>query len=183
VGFQSEFDRKPQNTVIEKLIRDVPDFPKPGILFKDITPLLQSPAGLAETIDRLHKAVAPANYDAICGIESRGFIFGTALALKAGKGFVPIRKPGKLPYKTAKESYELEYGTDTIEIHVDAVAAGDRVLIVDDLLATGGTLAAAANLIRRIGGRPIAAAVVIELAFLKGRERLGSLPVHSLIRY
>ena len=169
--------------MIETLIRDVPDFPKPGILFKDITPLLQSPQGLAETIARLDRAVPASNYDVVCGIESRGFIFGTALALKAGKGFIPIRKPGKLPYKTAKESYELEYGQDTIEIHVDAVRHGQRVLIVDDLLATGGTLAAAASLIRRIGGQPIAAAVVIELAFLKGRDRLGGLPVHSLIRY
>ncbi len=169
--------------MIEKLIRDVPDFPKPGILFKDITPLLQDAQGLAETIARLERTVPAATYDIVCGIESRGFIFGTALALKAGKGFVPIRKPGKLPYKTAKESYELEYGHDTIEVHIDALKHGLRVLIVDDLLATGGTMAAAASLIRRIGGQPIAAAVVIELAFLKGRERLGSLPVHSLIRY
>ncbi|HTF89434.1 MAG TPA: adenine phosphoribosyltransferase [Planctomycetota bacterium] len=169
--------------MIEKLIRDVPDFPKTGILFKDITPLLQSAQGLAETIARLDRAVPAESYDVVCGIESRGFIFGTALALKAGKGFVPIRKPGKLPYKTANESYELEYGQDTIEIHVDAVSDGQRVLIVDDLLATGGTMAAAANLIRRIGGKPVAGLVVIELAFLKGRARLGSLPVHSLIRY
>ncbi len=169
--------------MIEKLIRDVPDFPKPGILFKDITPLLQSAQGLAETIALLERAVPASSYDVVCGIESRGFIFGTALALKTGKGFVPIRKPGKLPYKTAKESYELEYGKDTIEIHIDAVKPGERVLIVDDLLATGGTLAAAASLIRRIGGVPIAGAVVIELGFLKGRELLGSLPVHSLIRY
>lgn len=169
--------------MIEKLIRDVPDFPKPGILFKDITPLLQDAQGLAETIARLDRAVPASTYDVVCGIESRGFIFGTALALKAGKGFVPIRKPGKLPYKTAKESYELEYGHDTIEVHIDALKHGQRVLIVDDLLATGGTMAAAASLIRRIGGQPIAAAVVIELTFLKGRDRLGSLPVHSLIRY
>ena len=169
--------------MIEKLIRDVPDFPKPGILFKDITPLLQSPQGLAETIARLDRAVPAAAYDVVCGIESRGFIFGAALAFKAGRGFVPIRKPGKLPYKTAKESYELEYGRDSVEIHVDAVAQGHRVLIVDDLLATGGTMAAAAKLIRGIGGVPVAALVVIELEFLKGRERLGSMPVHSLIRY
>lgn len=168
---------------IESLIRDVPDFPKPGILFKDITPLLQSPAGLAEAIHRLNEAVPPSTYDVVCGIESRGFIFGTALALKAGKGFVPIRKPGKLPYRTARESYELEYGTDTIEIHVDAVRAGERVLIVDDLLATGGTLAASAKLVRRVGGQPVAAAVVIELEFLRGRDRLGGLATHSLIRY
>jgi adenine phosphoribosyltransferase len=169
--------------VIETLIRDVPDFPKPGILFKDITPLLQSAQGLAETIERMQRAVPAASYDIICGIESRGFIFGTALAVLAGKGFVPIRKPGKLPYKTAEESYELEYGKDTLEIHIDAVAKGQRVLIVDDLLATGGTMAAAASLIRRVGGDPIAALVVIELSFLKGRERLGSMATHSLIRY
>ena len=169
--------------MIETLIRDVPNFPKPGILFKDITPLLQSAEGLAETIARFQRVIPSASYDIICGIESRGFIFGTALAVMAGKGFVPIRKPGKLPYKTAKESYDLEYGQDTIEIHVDALTRGQRVLIVDDLLATGGTMAAAASLVRRIGANPIAAAVVIELAFLKGRERLGSLPAHSLIRY
>jgi adenine phosphoribosyltransferase len=169
--------------VIETLIRDVPDFPKQGIVFKDITPLLQDARGLAETIARLDRIMPASSYDVVCGIESRGFIFGTALALKAGKGFVPIRKPGKLPYKTARESYELEYGQDTIEIHVDAVRPGQRVLIVDDLLATGGTLAAAASLIRRIGGNPVAAAVVIELEFLKGRARLGAFPVHSLIRY
>src|SRR5438128_2532599 len=113
----------PKDFQIEKLIRDVPDFPKAGILFKDITPLLQSAEGLASVIAQLDRAVPAASYDVVCGIESRGFIFGTALALKAGKGFVPIRKPGKLPYKTAKESYELEYGRDSIEIHVDAIAA------------------------------------------------------------
>jgi adenine phosphoribosyltransferase len=169
--------------VIEPLIRDVPNFPKPGIVFKDITPLLQDPRGLREVVARFERTIPAASYDVICGIESRGFIFGTALAVMVGKGFVPVRKPGKLPYKTAKESYELEYGQDTIEVHVDAVKPGQRVLIVDDLLATGGTMAAAANLIRRIGGQPIAGAVVIELEFLKGRARLGALPVHSLIRY
>ncbi len=169
--------------MIEKLIRDVPDFPKPGILFKDITPLLQNSQGLAETISRLERAVPPSSYDLVCGIESRGFIFGTALALKASKGFIPIRKPGKLPYKTASESYELEYGKDTLEIHIDAVSRGQRILIVDDLLATGGTMAAAVKLLTGLGAVPVAAAVVIELTFLKGRERLGSLAVHSLIRY
>jgi adenine phosphoribosyltransferase len=169
--------------LIQSYIRDVPDFPKKGILFKDITPLLASPTGLRASIAGMTKAVDPKTYDVVCGIESRGFIFGTALALKAGKGFIPIRKPGKLPWKTASESYELEYGKDTIEIHVDAVSPGQPVLMVDDLLATGGTMEAAVKLVRRIGGKPIGCAFVIELDFLKGRRRLGELPVYSLIRY
>ena len=158
--------------MIEQFIRDVPDFPKPGILFKDITPLLQSPEGLKASIDGLASLVDPSSYDVICGIESRGFIFGTALALALGKGFIPIRKPGKLPSKTATESYELEYGTDTIEVHTDAVSPGERVLMVDDLLATGGTMEAGLSLIRKIGGDPVACVFVIELLFLSGRSRL-----------
>lgn len=168
--------------MIEQQIRDVPDFPKAGIVFKDITPLLQDPRTLRATIDALAEATRPYDYDLICGIESRGFIFGTALAALTGKGFIPIRKPGKLPWKTASESYELEYGSDTIEIHVDA-CEGRRVLMVDDLLATGGTMAAAVKLVRKVQGDPVACAVVIELGFLPGREQLGDLPVHSLIRY
>jgi adenine phosphoribosyltransferase len=167
---------------MEELIRDVPDFPKAGILFKDITPLLQSPRGLARAIEGLASVVDPASYDVVCGIESRGFIFGTGLAVKLGKGFIPIRKPGKLPWKTASESYELEYGTDSIEIHTDAVAGAKRVLMIDDLLATGGTMAAAVKLVRRIGGTPVACAFLIELLFLKGRARLGDVPCHSLIK-
>jgi adenine phosphoribosyltransferase len=167
--------------LIEQYIRDVPDFPKPGILFKDITPLLQDPAGLDASVKGLAEAVDPESYDLVCGIESRGFIFGTALAHHLGKGFIPIRKPGKLPWKTASESYELEYGTDTIEIHVDAAEGGKRILMVDDLLATGGTMGAALKLVRRIGGTPIACAFVIELGFLPGREKLGDIPVHSLL--
>ena len=167
--------------MIEQYIRDVPDFPKEGILFKDITPLLQSPEGLKKSVTGLAEAVDPSSYDLICGIESRGFIFGTALAHHLGKGFIPIRKPGKLPWKTASQSYELEYGTDTIEIHVDATGEGGRVLLVDDLLATGGTMEAAIQLVRRVGGIPVAAAVVIELAFLSGRQRLGDTPVHALM--
>ncbi|HVS11924.1 MAG TPA: adenine phosphoribosyltransferase [Planctomycetota bacterium] len=169
--------------MVESYIRDVPDFPKPGILFKDITPLLQSPQGLSESIDQLSSLVEPASYDLVCGIESRGFIFATALATRNRKGFVPIRKPGKLPWKTAAESYELEYGRDTIEIHVDAVDGGRRVLMVDDLLATGGTMEAALKLVRRIGGQPVACCFVIELSFLHGRKRLGDVPVHSLVKY
>jgi adenine phosphoribosyltransferase len=167
--------------MIEQYIRDVPDFPKPGILFKDITPLLQSPKGLQAAIDGLAAAVDPADYDIVCGIESRGFIFGTALARQLGKGFVPIRKPGKLPWKTAAESYELEYGSDTIEIHVDAFEGARRVLLVDDLLATGGTMEAALKLVRKVGGEAVACCFVIELGFLPGRGKLGSVPVHSLL--
>jgi len=169
--------------LVESFIRDVPDFPKAGILFKDITPLLQSPEGLSKSIDGLAALVDPKSYDVVCGIESRGFIFGTALAHKLGKGFVPIRKPGKLPWKTESESYELEYGSDTIEIHTDAIALGKRFLMVDDLLATGGTMGAALTLVRRIGAEPIACAFVIELGFLPGREKLGDVPAHSLVTY
>ncbi len=167
--------------MIEPYIRDVVDFPKPGIVFKDITPLLQNPEGLQKSIDGLAAMVPADSYDLVVGIESRGFIFGTALARQLGKGFVPIRKPGKLPWKTASESYELEYGTDTIEIHVDA-CEGKRVLMVDDLLATGGTMEAALKLVRRVGGEPVACCFVIELGFLPGAEKLSPVPVHSLMR-
>ena len=169
--------------MIERHIRDVPDFPSPGIVFKDITPLLQSPDGLAESIQLLAEASRPYDFDLVCGIESRGFIFGTALAKELDKGFIPIRKPGKLPWKTASESYELEYGSDTIEIHVDAAESGQGVLMVDDLLATGGTMEAALKLVERIGGVPVACLFVIELGFLPGRQKLGEVPVHSLLTY
>lgn len=169
--------------MVQRYIRDVPDFPKPGILFKDITPLLQSPAGLRDSIEQLAALVQPDSFEVVCGIESRGFIFGSALALRLGKGFIPVRKPGKLPWKTASESYELEYGTDTIEIHVDAVREGQGVLMVDDLLATGGTMEAALRLVRRIGGQPVACAFAIELTFLHGRKRLGDVAIHSLVKY
>ena len=169
--------------MIDQYIRDVPDFPKPGIVFKDITPLLQDRDGLKASIDQLEGVVTDYEFDLVCGVESRGFIFGTALAAQMGKGFIPIRKPGKLPWKTASESYELEYGTDTIEIHVDATHNRSKVLMVDDLLATGGTMQAALKLVRKIGGDPVACAFVIELGFLPGREKLGDIPVHSLVRY
>jgi adenine phosphoribosyltransferase len=168
--------------LIESYIRDVPDFPKKGIVFKDITPLLQSQKGLETTITEMAKAVDPKAFDLVCGIESRGFIFGAALAHHLHKGFVPIRKPGKLPWKTASESYELEYGTDRIEIHVDAAKPGQGVLMVDDLLATGGTMEAALRLVRRIGGKPVGCSFVIELGFLDGRKRLGDIPVHALMK-
>jgi adenine phosphoribosyltransferase len=169
--------------VLEDFIRDVPDFPRPGIVFKDITPLLQDPGAFAETLARMAEQVSGAAFDLVCGIESRGFLFGAALAKELGKGFIPIRKPGKLPWRTASESYELEYGNDTIEIHVDATPGGKRVLMVDDLLATGGTMGAALKLVRKVGGDPVACAFVIELAFLKGRQQLGQVPVHALVQY
>jgi len=169
--------------VIESRIRDVPDFPKPGIVFKDITPLLQDARSFAATIDRMAANARKHAFDLVCGIESRGFLFGAALAKELGKGFIPIRKPGKLPWKTAAESYELEYGTDTIEIHVDAAPGGKRVLMVDDLLATGGTMCAALNLVRKVGGLPVACCFVIELAFLAGRKRLGDVPAYALVQY
>lgn len=166
---------------IEPFIRDIPDFPKPGIVFKDITPLLASPEGLELAIKGLAELVDPSTYDIIAGIESRGFIFGTPLATRLGKGFVPIRKPGKLPWKTESQSYELEYGTDTLEIHTDAFDGAPRVLIVDDLLATGGTMEAAISLVRKVGGIPVACALVIELGFLPGRARLGDVATHALM--
>ena len=170
--------------MVDSFIRDVPDFPKEGILFKDITPLLQSPEGLSQAIDGLVAAVDPSTYDIVCGIESRGFIFGTALAHKVGKGFVPIRKPGKLPWKTESESYQLEYGSDTIEIHTDAAEKGKRFLMVDDLLATGGTMKASCELVQRTGADIAGITVLIELNFLHGREQLeGFGEVHSVLKY
>ena len=175
--------RTQEEQVIERYIRDVPDFPKPGIVFKDITPLLLDPEGLRLAIDGLAEAASGLEFDLVAGVESRGFIFGTALARQLDKGFIPIRKPGKLPWKTSSETYELEYGSDTIEIHIDAAENGARVLMVDDLLATGGTMGAALNLVRKVGGIPVACVFVLELGFLPGRQRLEGVPVHSLIRY
>ena len=165
---------------LEQLLRDVPDFPKPGILFKDISPLLASPEGMRESIKQL-AALDFGKVDKVAGIESRGFLFGTPLAMELGVGFVPIRKPGKLPWKTKSVEYELEYGTDTVEIHEDAVAAGERVLIVDDLLATGGTMAASCDLVEAIGGEVAGCAFLVELAFLPGREKLANRQIGSLI--
>jgi adenine phosphoribosyltransferase len=173
----------PELRVIQELIRDVPDFPKQGIVFKDITPLLQSADGLKQTIAGLARGLDARSFDVVCAIESRGFIFGSALAHSLDKGFVPIRKPGKLPWKCQSESYQLEYGTDRIEIHEDAVRPGQGVLLVDDVLATGGTMAAALKLVRRLGAEVVACSFVIELGFLEGRKRLEGVPVHALIRY
>ena len=165
------------------LIRDVPDFPKPGILFKDITPLLADPAGLGHTLDLLAEKAARARPDVIAGPESRGFLFGMGLATRLKLGFLPIRKPGKLPWKTRRASYDLEYGTDAVEIHEDAVRPGQRVLLVDDLLATGGTMQACCQLVEGLGGTVAQCLFVIELTFLNGREKLPGRPVESLLRY
>ncbi len=168
---------------IQAMVRDVPDFPKPGILFKDITPILKDPEVFRGTVAALAEAVRGERINFIVGIESRGFIFGAGLAQTLGAGFVPVRKPGKLPYRTVRETYQLEYGEDALEIHEDAVGRGDRVVIIDDLLATGGTAEAAVRLVRRLGAEVTAVAVVIELAFLQGRARLQGIPVYSLVTY
>jgi adenine phosphoribosyltransferase len=172
----------PRIEQIKARIRDVPDFPKPGILFKDVTPLLGDGAAFRLTTDLLAERVAAMKPELLVGIESRGFIFGAALAERLAVGFVPVRKPGKLPFKTTRETYSLEYGTDALEMHEDAVA-GRRCLVIDDLLATGGTAAATARLIERLGGQVLGFAFVIELGFLDGRARLGSRPVHSILNY
>ncbi|RCK81113.1 MAG: Adenine phosphoribosyltransferase [Candidatus Ozemobacter sibiricus] len=168
---------------LKKFIRDIPDFPKPGIIFKDLTPLLKDRDAFATAIDHLARHYQGTRLTAIAGIESRGFIIGSALALTLRTGFLPLRKPGKLPYKTIRQEYSLEYGTDAIEIHQDAIAPGDRILLVDDLLATGGTARAGAELIRRLGGELAGIAFLIELAFLKGRERLAGEQVFSLLTF
>ncbi|CAM2067537.1 adenine phosphoribosyltransferase [Sulfidibacter corallicola] len=165
------------------LIRDIPNFPKEGIIFKDITPLLANGPALAAAVDDMAAPFKDKNIDLVVGIESRGFIFGPGVARELGCGFAPVRKAGKLPYHTESLTYDLEYGTDTLEIHVDAVVADHRILIVDDLLATGGTAAAAGELIAKIGGIVSGFSFVIELDFLEGREKLGSIPISTLIHY
>lgn len=168
---------------LKEIIRDVPDFPKAGILFKDITPLLADADALRATIEQLARPYRNGAVDLVVGIESRGFIFGTALARELGVGFVPIRKPGKLPADAISAEYELEYGTDKIEIHTDAIAGGQKVALVDDLLATGGTMAAACQLVSELKGKIVGISFVIELDFLNGREKLGDWPIHTLIHY
>src|SRR3989344_6961680 len=166
-----------------KAIRDVPDFPKKGILFKDITTLLTRGELFKKVIDELGAHFKDKKIDKIVGIESRGFIFGSALAYKLGAGLVPVRKKGKLPYKTVTASYQLEYGTDTLEMHEDALEGAKHVLVVDDLLATGGTAKATAELVEKVGGKIAGYAFLIELLFLKGRDKLKQYDVHSLIQY
>lgn len=163
-------------------IRDVPNFPKEGIVFKDITTLLKNGPVFQNLIQELTERYRPYDLDKIVGIESRGFIFGAPLSANLGVGFVPARKPGKLPAETVKEEYELEYGTDAIEIHKDAISPGDKVLIIDDLIATGGTARAAANLVKQLGGEVVELFFLIELSFLKGRDLLSEFPVYTLIQ-
>jgi adenine phosphoribosyltransferase len=167
----------------ERLIRAVPDFPKPGILFRDITPVLQDPEALREVVSHMTSYASDRRPDVIVGIESRGFLFGIPLALQLGLGFALVRKLGKLPAKTIREEYALEYGTNTVEIHHDAVQPGQRVLIVDDLLATGGTAAAAKRLVERLGGEVVGFSFLVELAFLDGRAALPDADISALIRY
>jgi len=168
---------------LRALIQDVPGFPKPGIVFKDITPLLADPAGLALAVECMVQPYRGAGINVVVGAESRGFIFGTAAANRLGVGFVPVRKPGKLPRETRSQTYELEYGADSLEIHVDGVRPGQRVLVVDDLLATGGTLSACCALVRALGAEVAGVTVLIELVGLGGRERLSNVPIHTVLSY
>lgn len=165
------------------LIRNIPDWPKPGIQFKDITPLLRDPRALEACIEALSLPWVDSDVDLVLGTEARGFLFAPAVAAALGAGCVLARKPGKLPWKTARETYALEYGTDSLEVHQDSVHEGQKVLLVDDLLATGGTMVAASNLVRRLGGEIVGYSFLIELTFLPGRARLAPHPVHSLVTY
>ena len=178
-----EHDDRVKITKLRELIRDVPDFPKPGIIFKDITPLLAHPAGLSLAVEYLTQPFRHQQVDVVVGAESRGFIFGTAVARNLSAGFVPVRKPGRLPADTYDQEYELEYGTNRLEIHRDAINPGDRVLLIDDLLATGGTMAACCRLVDELGGEIVGIAVLIELTFLNGRSLLQKYPVHSILPY
>lgn len=173
------------NTVenLKKIIRDIPDFPKKGILFKDITTLLNDPIAFSKAIDLLGNRYIDKKIDVVVGIEARGFIIGSALAYKLNAGFIPIRKPGKLPYKTYSMTYELEYGTDQLEIHQDAIKPNQRVLIADDLLATGGTIKATADLVKKFNAEVFEIAFLIELTFLKGRDKLNKYNIYSLIQF
>jgi adenine phosphoribosyltransferase len=168
---------------LKQHIRHVPDFPKAGILFYDITTLLRDPVGFKTTIELLSTPYVDQGIDAVVGIESRGFILGAAVAGRIGAGFIPIRKPGKLPAKALKETYDLEYGKDALEIHEDAVAKGQRILIVDDVLATGGTAAAAVQLVRKLGGELHGLSFLIELMFLNGKEKIAAENVYSVLKY
>jgi len=166
-----------------ELIREVPDYPKPGILFYDITPVLGDAAAFAELLEQMTAPFAEAGIHKVAGIEARGFVLAASIAEKLEAGFVPIRKPGKLPYEVIREEYALEYGTDALEAHVDAVSPGDRVLLVDDVIATGGTASAASRLLKKLGAEVVGFSVFIELGFLDGRAALDGLPFHALLRY
>jgi adenine phosphoribosyltransferase len=169
--------------IVKDRIRDVPDFPMPGVVFKDITPLLGAPEAFALCVDALAEPWVDAGIDKVLGIEARGFIVAAPVALRLGAGFVPVRKAGKLPWRVEKETYSLEYGDDTLEIHADALAPGERALIVDDVLATGGTASAVVRLVSRVGGKTAGFAGLIELAFLGGRARLEGIEIFTLLRY
>jgi adenine phosphoribosyltransferase len=168
---------------LKKLIREIPDYPKPGILFYDITTLLKDQRGFHTMVDKLCEHYNGKHVDVVAGIEARGFIFAPALAYRLGAGFVPVRKPKKLPWKTTSVTYQLEYGTDQLEIHEDAIRSGQRVLVCDDLLATGGTASAATALVKKLGGEVAGAAFAVELSFLNGRSKLPGLDVFSLLKY
>ena len=168
---------------LKRYIREVPDFPKPGILFYDITTLLKDPLGLRMAVDQFAWLFTSRHVDKVVGMESRGFMFGPVVAYDLNAGFVPVRKPGKLPSQTERQSYDLEYGTDTVEIHSDAIEPGEKVLIVDDLVATGGTAEATAKLVEKLGGEIVGMGFIIELTFLEPRKRLDSYRVESLIQY
>ena len=168
---------------LRDLIRDIPDFPRPGVSFKDITPLLADPKAFAGTVDAMTEPFRDRPVDKVIGIEARGFIIAAPVALALGAGFVPVRKAGKLPWQVHAETYDLEYGQDTLELHVDAIGPGDRVLIVDDVLATGGTAGAVAKMVDHMGAEPVGYSFIIELAFLGGRGRIGDLEAFSLMTY
>lgn len=165
------------------LVRDIPDFPEPGVVFKDITPVLADAKALAQLVDALAKPFSDAGVSKVAGIEARGFTLATPVADHLSAGFIPLRKPGKLPFDTVIEEYELEYGTDALEVHVDAVTQGEKILLVDDVIATGGTAAAAIRLLRRIGADVVGLSVFIELVFLGGSDHLDGVPLHALLRY
>lgn len=171
------------NSLLEKSIRNIPDFPKPGILFRDVTTLIQNKAAFKKAVDLLAKKYKGKKIDKVIGIEARGFIFGAAVAHRIGAGFVPVRKHGKLPFKTISATYELEYGTDTLEIHQDAINPGEKVLIIDDLLATGGTVKAATGLVNQLGGKISGIGFVIELVDLKGKDKFKEYPIYSLVKF
>jgi adenine phosphoribosyltransferase len=179
---KSELD-SPTTLLASRLIRDIPDFPKPGILFKDITPVFSDFNAMKEVLGHFHVFARRVQPDVVVGIESRGFVFAMSVSQEYGVGFVPVRKPGKLPYNTIREEYSLEYGTNTLEMHVDAIRPGMRALIIDDLLATGGTAGASARLVERLGGTVCGMSFMVELEFLRGRETLANYEIQSLISY
>jgi adenine phosphoribosyltransferase len=168
---------------LEALVRDIPDFPEPGVVFKDITPVLGDPEAFSNLIGALAEPFKDKGVTKVAGIEARGFTLATPVADRIGAGFIPLRKPGKLPYETVREEYELEYGIDALEMHTDALFEGEKVLLVDDVIATGGTAAAAVRLLRHLGADVVGFAVFIELIFLGGAEKIDSVPIHALLKY